>query len=135
MFPGFSNLHKGFKCLDVSSGRVYVSHDVTFDEQVFPFATLHPNAGARLRAEISLLPSNLMNNTLDQGGEEQYDQMFNIHVPNATDDACIAVESYDRNSAENCNGNERSGECGCYAQPGARSAGGFGGRIPLGSSA
>nr|AAK53852.1 Putative retroelement [Oryza sativa Japonica Group] len=127
-----NNLHKGFKCLDVSSGRVYVSHDVTFDEQVFPFATLHPNAGARLRAEISLLPSNLMNNTLDQGGEEQYDQMFNIHVPNATDDACIAVESYDRNSAENCNGNERSGECGCYAQPGARSAGGFGGRIPLG---
>jgi hypothetical protein len=26
---------------------------------VFPFATLHPNAGAQLRAEINLLPSNM----------------------------------------------------------------------------
>lgn len=101
MFPGFSNLHKGFKCLDVSSGRVYVSRDVTFDEQVFPFATLHPNAGARLRAEISLLPSNLMNtSTLDQGGEEQNDQMFNIHIPNATNDACTDAGINDRCSAE-----------------------------------
>jgi hypothetical protein len=34
------------------------SRDVVFDVTVFPFATLHPNAGAQLRAEISLLPSN-----------------------------------------------------------------------------
>jgi hypothetical protein len=30
-----------------------------FDEGVFPLATLHPNVGAHLRAEISLLPPSL----------------------------------------------------------------------------
>jgi hypothetical protein len=30
-----------------------------FDESIFPFAHLHPNAGAQLRAEISLLSPNL----------------------------------------------------------------------------
>jgi hypothetical protein len=30
-------LHKGYKCLDRESGRVYVSRDVIFDEHVLPF--------------------------------------------------------------------------------------------------
>jgi hypothetical protein len=60
-FLGYSNLHKGFKCLDISTGRVYISRDVVFDEDVLPFARLHPNAGARLRSETLLLPSNLLN--------------------------------------------------------------------------
>jgi hypothetical protein len=34
---------------------------VTFDEQVFPFSSLHPNAGARLRSELALLPDVLLN--------------------------------------------------------------------------
>lgn len=54
VFLGYSNQHKGFKCLDPKEGRVYISRDVVFDENVFPFASLHPNAGARLRAEILL---------------------------------------------------------------------------------
>jgi hypothetical protein len=52
-------MHKGFKCLDVSTGRIYISRDVIFYEQVFPFADLHANAGARLRSEIELLPPTL----------------------------------------------------------------------------
>jgi hypothetical protein len=44
---------------------VYVSRDVVFDEAVFPFQTLHPNAGALLRREILLLDSALLN--FDQG--------------------------------------------------------------------
>jgi hypothetical protein len=66
-FLGYSNMHKGFKCLDISTGRIYISRDVVFDEQVFPFAELHANAGARLRSEIDLLPSSLFDSSLSLG--------------------------------------------------------------------
>jgi histone deacetylase 1/2 len=39
VFLGYSNLHKGFKCLDPKTGCVYVSHDVIFDETVYPFSS------------------------------------------------------------------------------------------------
>jgi hypothetical protein len=32
VFVGYSNLHKGYKCLDVANGRIYISRDVIFDE-------------------------------------------------------------------------------------------------------
>jgi hypothetical protein len=32
-------MHKGYKCLDRTTGRIYISRDVVFDESVFPFAT------------------------------------------------------------------------------------------------
>jgi hypothetical protein len=54
-----SPIHKGYKCLEPNTRRVYITHDVTFDEQVFPFKKLHENVGAELRQEILLLPSNL----------------------------------------------------------------------------
>jgi hypothetical protein len=54
VFFGYS-LHKGYKCLDIFTGRIYILRDVTFDERVFPFAHLHPNADAQLRNEILLL--------------------------------------------------------------------------------
>jgi hypothetical protein len=46
-----------YKCLDLSTGRIYTSRDVIFDEQVFPFSTLHPNAGPHLQAKIALHPT------------------------------------------------------------------------------
>ena len=82
-FLGYSNLHKGFKCLDISTGRVYISRDVVFDENVFPFSKLHSNAGARLRSEILLLPPSLLNSSV---GEQTVDD----HIFN---DACNNVSS------------------------------------------
>jgi hypothetical protein len=49
-------MHKGFKCLDISEGRIYISRDVIFDENIFPFAALHSNAGTRFHSEVLLVP-------------------------------------------------------------------------------
>lgn len=46
--------------MEISSARVYISKDVVFDENIFPFANLHSNAGALLRKEILLLPQHLL---------------------------------------------------------------------------
>ena len=77
MFLGYSSLHKGFICLEPSSGRVYISRDVIFDETIFPFASMHPNAGALLRKEILLLPKNLRNADLED---------VNCFAPNIAND-------------------------------------------------
>jgi hypothetical protein len=44
VFLGYSPMHKSFKCLDVPTGRVYISCDVIFNENIFPFTRLHSNA-------------------------------------------------------------------------------------------
>ncbi|WVZ90565.1 hypothetical protein U9M48_036856 [Paspalum notatum var. saurae] len=107
VFLGYSNSHKGFKCLDVSSGRVYISRDVIFDEEVFPFSKLHPNAGALLRSEISLLPSSLLNPT---GQEHRDGQLFNSSensnqtgassVENSTGEAANTIATNDVSAPE-----------------------------------
>jgi hypothetical protein len=61
VFIRYSPNHKGYKCLDVSTELIYISRDVVFDENVFPFTQLHSNAGVHLRAEILLLPPTLCN--------------------------------------------------------------------------
>ena len=35
---GYSSLHKGYTCLHVPSNRVYLSRDVIFDENLYPFS-------------------------------------------------------------------------------------------------
>lgn len=97
-FLGYSTMHKGFKCLDIAAGRVYISRDVVFDEQVFPFAQLHSNAGARLQSKIQLLTPNLLPSImLDHGGAVVHDQPL-INDPNPTDSS---GESAGQNSGAN----------------------------------
>jgi hypothetical protein len=55
-FLGYINMHKGFKCLDVVAGRIYVSCDLIFDETVFPFGSMQSNAGARYHSVVLLEP-------------------------------------------------------------------------------
>lgn len=48
VFIGYSPLHKGYKCLDPSSGRVYVSRHVLFNETHFPYKYLQVSSSTGL---------------------------------------------------------------------------------------
>ncbi|KAB2605962.1 hypothetical protein D8674_005679 [Pyrus ussuriensis x Pyrus communis] len=37
VFIGYDNQYKGYRCLDVASGKVYISRNVQFDELTFPY--------------------------------------------------------------------------------------------------
>lgn len=62
--------------MHISTGRVYISRDVVFDEGVFPFSLLHSNAGSRLQQDILLLPPHLIS----------HDWAMNTSVTNIAND-------------------------------------------------
>ena len=97
----YSNLHKGFKCLEPSTGRIYISRDV-FDEIVYPFAQLHPNAGALLRRELDLLLDVLKNLSCDFGSAQIYDQcLVNFDPTNVVSSSFGVVDATGEHSAQN----------------------------------
>jgi histone deacetylase 1/2 len=105
VFLGYSNLHKGCKCLDPSIGKVYISRDVVFDEQVFPFSHLHPNAGARLQSELAVLPNSLLNSNSSFGDSILLDRRDEIppssnHSPSHSS-SVVDTRSNDRPNGEN----------------------------------
>lgn len=110
VFLGYSNLHKGFKCLDPNEGRVYISRDVVFDEHVFPFATLNPNAGARLHSELAVLPDVLQNPSSNFGDAILHDRHLSSPAStNSLPSFGIVGDDTGTNEAENCKETESSG--------------------------
>lgn len=43
VFLGFPTNHRGYKCYDISSGKIIISRHVRFDESRFPFSELNTN--------------------------------------------------------------------------------------------
>ena len=52
IFLGYSSSHKGYKCLD-STGRIFISKDVIFNEFRFPFSELFPSQSTTSHSPIS----------------------------------------------------------------------------------
>jgi hypothetical protein len=46
-FIGYSPSHRGYKCLHLPTGRIYISRNVIFDESVFPFKASFPSLTTR----------------------------------------------------------------------------------------
>ena len=63
MFVGYIIRHKGYKCLHIPTARIYISRDVIFDEQFFPFTNDQPSPIPPRVAEhaILLFPHDHMN--------------------------------------------------------------------------
>jgi hypothetical protein len=57
VFLGYNLHHKGYRCLHVPSGRLYISRNVVFDESRFPFATPSPPASS---SQPVSLPTSLL---------------------------------------------------------------------------
>jgi hypothetical protein len=43
IFIGYSPSHRGYKCLHLPTGRIYISRNVIFDESTFPFHLSSPS--------------------------------------------------------------------------------------------
>jgi hypothetical protein len=102
--------------LDVAEGRIYISRDVVFDETDYPFIKLNPNAGARLRSEILLLPQQLKSPPTGQGDEFIDNSNIDVHLIHASTNGSCSSEHVAKNSGENGAGNrlESSLEDGVY---------------------
>jgi hypothetical protein len=59
VFIGYSELHKGYKCMHILTDRVYISRDVIFDKIVFPFSKLpeHTSNSSSIDISALLIPS------------------------------------------------------------------------------
>lgn len=76
VFIGYSSRHKGYKCLYPPTGRVYISRDVIFDENVFPFSELSKLPDRRPLIDqvllTPILPSSFScMDTMDDGGNNR----------------------------------------------------------------
>lgn len=63
IFLDYSNSHKGYRCLHLPTGRLYISQDVVFDEHIFPFSLPNPPSNITHSSLPSILgppPSNLV---------------------------------------------------------------------------
>jgi hypothetical protein len=99
VFLGYSPLHKGVKCLNISTGRVYISQDVVFDENVFPIASLHPNAGALLKKEILLLPSSTSNSHVSAHNCNDHSVPI-VSITNVEHEDAASEENFSQNGEE-----------------------------------
>jgi hypothetical protein len=118
VFLGYSNMYNGFKCLDVNTSRIYIyiSRDIVFDENIFPFSKLHPNAGAKLRSEILLLPPSLVSSEFYPWGVYNIDQSVVANFPNHVDKDCGVFD--DVQVATTPGGAEHEGDSGTESCPG-----------------
>lgn len=61
VFIGYSPSHKGYKCLHLPTGRIYISRHVVFDETTFPFASASSPSPSSTPSQV-ILPFSALHN-------------------------------------------------------------------------
>jgi hypothetical protein len=56
VFLGYSFQHKGYRCLHLPTGRIYISHNVIFDENKFPFYAPRVSPESPIQQPLCYLP-------------------------------------------------------------------------------
>lgn len=51
LFLGYSPLHHGYRCLDLSSERIYIARHVRFDESSFPFYNINTSTSSPISSK------------------------------------------------------------------------------------
>jgi hypothetical protein len=80
-----------------------------FDENIFPFQSLHPNAGTQLRAEILLLPTHLAPTSSNNEGIHVNDHM---HIVPITDHLQCTNETVEVSTENSTDSAQNSGSNG-----------------------
>lgn len=75
-----------------------------FDEHVFPFTSLHPNAGARLQSELALLLDVLKNSSSKFGNAKLCDQHL---FSSASTNRLLSQEHCFGDTRTNCGENDK----------------------------
>lgn len=82
IFIGYSLYHHGYKCLDLSTGKIYVSRHVIFYENFFPYVNTHTSSSNPL--SISL-PSNIY-----VSPPTSFIDLQPSHISTSTDAPCLS---------------------------------------------
>lgn len=70
VFLGYSMMQKGYKYLNLHSGKIRVSQDIKFQENVFPFATQSLRSA---EIDFDLMPINSSDTAVDDTPLAVYD--------------------------------------------------------------
>jgi hypothetical protein len=85
VFLGYSKMHKGL--FETSTGRIYISRDVNFDETVFLFAKNQSVVVAQYTTHVLLLPEYLDRNNISTNTDESP-----ICFPLPVFDSCVQTQ-------------------------------------------
>jgi hypothetical protein len=64
VFLGYTQHHKGYICLHLESGRMYISRDVIFHKDQFPFATVSTSLESSQSSHPNVLPPHSSSTTI-----------------------------------------------------------------------